>query len=170
MRSAAVFASARTTRPDTTRLKGQAPSSFMGQFTASSTSRPRGSLCSVVNKTPLLLMSRVLPHPAEDGCPPGRTRYRASSLNGNRKLSRRSALPLVATLTSGVGVVIPYRDTIVHDWPNVRNRPFGELTAFHIRISSTLGLYVIYAGRRQASTQNRKSNEAGREPAAFLIF
>ena len=63
MRTAALSASDRTTRPVATNCRGQMPPSLAGQFTLNSTIRPTGSLSSVVNRIPPLPMFSVVPTP-----------------------------------------------------------------------------------------------------------
>jgi hypothetical protein len=63
IRTAALCASDRTTRPVATNCSGHMPSSIAGQLTLNSTICPNGSLCSVVNRMPPLPMFSVLPTP-----------------------------------------------------------------------------------------------------------
>jgi hypothetical protein len=99
MRTAALPASARTTRPDATNFSGQVPPSRAGQFIEISTWRPRGSLSSVVKSNPPLPTLRVFPEPLtlEDLC---NTRYFKSSLTGNLLVRLRSVAPPCTTCAS----------------------------------------------------------------------
>jgi hypothetical protein len=99
MRTAAISASDRTTRPTATNFNGQVPSSLAGQFTDNSTERPSGSCSLVVNNTPPLPMFKVLPVPLtrDDLCI---TRYFNSSQTGNRVVRLRSAAPPLTTRAS----------------------------------------------------------------------
>jgi hypothetical protein len=101
MRTAAMSASDRITRPMATNFNAQEPSSFAGQFTDNSTVRPRGSCSSVVNSTPPLPIFKVFPVPLtwDNLC---MTRYRNSSQTGNRVVRLRLAAPPCVTSASNL--------------------------------------------------------------------
>jgi hypothetical protein len=75
-------------RPRITNVNPQAPSSKNGHLIASSTVPRAGSVSSVSNKTPPLLMLSVLPDPVRSTRPLRISWYRSSKVIGYRPLER----------------------------------------------------------------------------------
>src|SRR4030095_11955039 len=121
MRTAALSASERTTRPVGTNFSGQVPPNRAGQFTDNSTIRPIGNRCSVVNRMPLLPIFKVFPAPVVLSALPWMILYLTSSRTGNLVVPRRSGRPPMSMVTFSELRFILF--SIMREGVNSYNRP-----------------------------------------------